>query len=126
MHLPRVWALADLDKDDALDRDEFVVAMQLLTECRRTGQMPSTLPAEMVPPAKKALVDRAVAAAPPRPPPPARTATQAASPPSPRNPTVVDVKQAVRGVLNDIGITHMMDNDDEFIASMVVSGTGRE
>lgn len=52
--LAAVWALADIDRDNALDRAEFAVAMHLTRLARRGAPLPAVLPRTLVP-ADKAL-----------------------------------------------------------------------
>ena len=47
--LAAVWALADIDRDNALDRAEFAVAMHLTRLARRGLALPATLPRTLVP-----------------------------------------------------------------------------
>ena len=51
--LRMVWNLADMDKDGALDADEFALAMFLCEGCKQGKQVPDKLPASWVPPSKK-------------------------------------------------------------------------
>lgn len=77
--LAQVWDLADVNSSGQLSKDEFAVAMYLIRQQRvgGSGALPSTLPANLVPPSM-----RTQAAAPPsafqpppmkQPPPPAQT-----------------------------------------------------
>jgi len=52
--LRRVWQLSDVDKDGQLDADEFALAMHLVRLQVGGKPLPATLPAEMVPPSKRA------------------------------------------------------------------------
>jgi hypothetical protein len=49
----KIWALADIDKDGALDSDEFAVAMFLVEDCNAGKQLPEVLPPSYVPPRKR-------------------------------------------------------------------------
>ena len=51
--LLRVWTLADIDKDGALDADEFAVAMYLAESASRGVSVPDVLPPNLVPPSKR-------------------------------------------------------------------------
>eukprot|EP00056_Hartaetosiga_gracilis_P005248 m.82779 g.82779 ORF g.82779 m.82779 type:complete len:660 (-) comp12101_c0_seq2:77-2056(-) len=51
--LGKIWECADLDKDGKLDRDEFAVAMHLVYKCLAGENVPSTIPASLVPPSKR-------------------------------------------------------------------------
>ncbi len=42
--LRRIWALADIDEDGMLDRDEFAVAMFLIDHKLAGNDLPETLP----------------------------------------------------------------------------------
>lgn len=48
-----IWDLADIDKDGALDHSEFAVAMYLIEQVQSGGDLPSELPADVVPPTKR-------------------------------------------------------------------------
>mmetsp|Transcript_93546 Transcript_93546/g.227268 ORF Transcript_93546/g.227268 Transcript_93546/m.227268 type:complete len:632 (+) Transcript_93546:157-2052(+) len=48
-----LWELADIDKDGKLDRDEFAVAMYLVSLCTSGGTLPAALSPEMIPPSKR-------------------------------------------------------------------------
>lgn len=50
--LAAVWALADIDRDNALDRAEFALAMHLTRLARRGAALPAVLPRTLVPDAK--------------------------------------------------------------------------
>lgn len=52
--LRRVWQLSDVDKDGQLDADEFALAMHLVRLNVGGKPLPDTLPAELVPPSKRA------------------------------------------------------------------------
>ena len=45
-----------LDRDGALDADEFAVAMHLTRECTAGRSLPATLPADVCPPSKRHLL----------------------------------------------------------------------
>ena len=51
--LRTIWDLADIDKDGFLDKDEFAVAMYLITSCKSGKPCPTTLPPGVVPPSKR-------------------------------------------------------------------------
>lgn len=51
--LAKVWRLADVDGDGALDADEFALAMHLIHIKLDGFDMPETLPGHLVPPSKK-------------------------------------------------------------------------
>lgn len=55
--LKAIWDLADMDRDGALDADEFAVAMFLCTRSKEGESVPETLPQELMPPSKHQLVD---------------------------------------------------------------------
>jgi len=50
--LAAIWTLSDMDKDNGLDRDEFVIAMHLCRRARKGVAVPAVLPRELVPPSK--------------------------------------------------------------------------
>ena len=51
--LYEIWSLADIDKDGALDADEFAVCMHLI-ECVLSGMsLPNSLPNDLIPPSKR-------------------------------------------------------------------------
>lgn len=52
----QVWNLSDIDRDGALDADEFAVAMHLTRECTAGRSLPATLPADVCPPSKRHLL----------------------------------------------------------------------
>ena len=51
-----IWNLSDIDKDGALDADEFAVCMHLI-ECKTKAGMsiPENLPQALVPPSKRGM-----------------------------------------------------------------------
>ncbi|XP_059080975.1 EH domain-containing protein 3-like [Tigriopus californicus] len=51
--LAKVWRLADVDKDGALDEDEFALAMHLINVKLDGFDMPDELPDHLIPPSKK-------------------------------------------------------------------------
>lgn len=55
--LKAIWDLADIDRDGALDADEFAVAMHLCNRAKDGEPVPETLPRELVPPSKHQIVD---------------------------------------------------------------------
>lgn len=52
--LRRVWQLSDVDKDGQLDADEFALAMHLVRLNVGGQALPDALPADLVPPSKRA------------------------------------------------------------------------
>lgn len=51
--LGKIWKLADVDRDGALDADEFALAMHLINIKISGHDIPATLPSHLVPPAKR-------------------------------------------------------------------------
>lgn len=51
--LRAVWALSDIDKDGALDLQEFCLALYLVDLAKAGAELPATLPSNMVPPSKR-------------------------------------------------------------------------
>ena len=51
--LAKVWRLADVDQDGALDSDEFALAMHLINIKLDGYDMPDDLPEHLIPPSKK-------------------------------------------------------------------------
>ena len=51
--LGAIWALSDIDKDGALDGDEFAVASYLVEETSKGAAIPDALPADLIPPSKR-------------------------------------------------------------------------
>ncbi len=51
--LAKVWRLADVDQDGALDADEFALAMHLINVKLEGYDLPEDLPDHLVPPSKK-------------------------------------------------------------------------
>ncbi|KAF0760905.1 epidermal growth factor receptor substrate 15-like 1 isoform X1, partial [Aphis craccivora] len=51
--LGKIWDLADMDKDGKLDQHEFAVAMHLVYKALEKYAIPSVLPTELLPPAKR-------------------------------------------------------------------------
>lgn len=49
----QIWTLADIDKDGALDSDEFAVAMFIVDECTAGRPLPDILPPSWIPPKKR-------------------------------------------------------------------------
>ena len=49
----KIWKLSDVDKDGKLDADEFALAMYLITIKKDGHDLPSELPAHLVPPSKR-------------------------------------------------------------------------
>ena len=61
--LAKVWRLADVDGDGALDSDEFALAMHLIHIKLDGFDMPDQLPDHLVPPSKKKAMMEAAAKA---------------------------------------------------------------
>lgn len=53
--LAKIWRLSDVDKDGSLDRDEFALAMHLISVKVDGYDLPEELPDHLVPPSKKGL-----------------------------------------------------------------------
>ncbi|KAK9889163.1 hypothetical protein WA026_004444 [Henosepilachna vigintioctopunctata] len=51
--LSKIWKLADIDKDGMLDVDEFALAMHLIEVKVEGSDIPTELPAHLVPPSKR-------------------------------------------------------------------------
>ena len=51
--LARVWKLADVDRDGALDKEEFGLAMHLIQVKLDGHEIPAELPMHLVPPTKR-------------------------------------------------------------------------
>lgn len=51
--LSKVWKLADVDKDGMLDEEEFALAMHLINIKIDGNDLPSDLPAHLIPPSKR-------------------------------------------------------------------------
>jgi hypothetical protein len=51
----KIWALSDLDKDGALDEEEFCLAMWLVEETLGGKSVPEILPPSYIPPSKRSL-----------------------------------------------------------------------
>ena len=51
--LRAVWELSDVDRDGALDADEFAVAMFLCRGALAGTPVPPSLPPDVVPPSKR-------------------------------------------------------------------------
>lgn len=55
--LARIWTLADIDKDGHLDEEEYCLAMYLIdVKLKDNDEIPTTLPAHLVPPSKRKIV----------------------------------------------------------------------
>lgn len=52
----KIWNLSDIDKDGALDADEFALAMFLVEEAKEGKALPELLPPSYVPPNKRSTV----------------------------------------------------------------------
>ena len=55
--LAKVWRLADVDGDGALDSDEFALAMHLIHIKLDGYDLPEDLPEHLVPPSKKRMMN---------------------------------------------------------------------
>ena len=55
--LAKVWRLADVDSDGALDSDEFALAMHLINIKLEGYDLPEDLPDHLVPPSKKRMMN---------------------------------------------------------------------
>lgn len=53
--LGKIWKLADVDKDGALDTDEFSLANYLINLKLEGHEVPNELPIHLIPPSKKNL-----------------------------------------------------------------------
>ena len=51
--LRQIWELSDMDRDGRLDRDEYAVALHLVTLALEGTPVPAALPPAMVPPSKR-------------------------------------------------------------------------
>lgn len=51
--LSKVWKLADVDKDGMLDEEEFALAMHLINIKIEGNDLPSDLPAHLIPPSQR-------------------------------------------------------------------------
>ena len=51
--LGKIWKLSDVDKDGMLDADEFCLAMHLMNVKLDGHDLPTDLPAHLVPPSKR-------------------------------------------------------------------------
>jgi hypothetical protein len=51
--LGKIWKLADVDKDGMMDADEFALAMHLINIKLDGHELPTELPAHLVPPSKR-------------------------------------------------------------------------
>lgn len=72
--LANIWDLADIRSEGRLNRDEFAVAMYLIRQQRsKQGELPQTLPANLMPPSMRGQVRPSTATSPfDAPPPPAQ------------------------------------------------------
>uniref|UniRef100_A0A3P9JQ32 EH-domain containing 3 n=3 Tax=Oryzias TaxID=8089 RepID=A0A3P9JQ32_ORYLA len=55
--LGKIWKLADIDKDGMLDDEEFALANHLIKVKLEGHELPSELPAHLVPPSKRKIAD---------------------------------------------------------------------
>ncbi|KAI9168209.1 endocytosis defective- protein [Blastocladiella emersonii ATCC 22665] len=53
--LKKIWELADMDRDGALDIEEFIIAMRLIYDSMNGAAIPPVLPGYMIPPIKAAV-----------------------------------------------------------------------
>uniref|UniRef100_A0A3Q1ESB6 EH domain-containing protein n=1 Tax=Acanthochromis polyacanthus TaxID=80966 RepID=A0A3Q1ESB6_9TELE len=53
--LGKIWKLADIDKDGMLDDEEFALANHLIKVKLEGHELPSDLPAHLVPPSKRKI-----------------------------------------------------------------------
>jgi len=53
IHLKAIWPLCDFEKNGQLDREEFILAMWLGTQAADTGNVPTTLPPDLIPLSKR-------------------------------------------------------------------------
>lgn len=51
--LGKIWKLSDVDKDGALDSDEFALAMHLIQVKIDGHELPNELPSHLIPPSKR-------------------------------------------------------------------------
>jgi len=51
--LKRIWTLADIDRTNQLDADEFAIAMYLIRKFKGGASTPDTLPSNLFPPSKR-------------------------------------------------------------------------
>ena len=51
--LGKIWKLADVDKDGALDAEEFALAKHLMKCKLDGGELPTKLPKHLVPPSHR-------------------------------------------------------------------------
>jgi len=54
-NLRQIWELCDMEKDGALDSDEFALSMYLCELVKKGKQIPEELPSEYIPPSKRHL-----------------------------------------------------------------------
>lgn len=55
MLVEQIWKLSDVDKDGMLDRDEFGLAMYLISVKLDGHDLPESLPNHLVPPSKRSF-----------------------------------------------------------------------
>jgi len=57
--LGHIWFLSDLDRDGALDKDEFAIALHLISVAMANPNLPlpNVIPLKMVPPTKRTLAE---------------------------------------------------------------------
>lgn len=51
--LAKIWDYSDIDKDGALDSEEFAMTMHLVQTALKGDKIPSALPLELIPPSKR-------------------------------------------------------------------------
>lgn len=51
--LGKIWELGDIGKDGALDEEEFAVTMRLVELAKGGEELPSRLPADLIPPSRR-------------------------------------------------------------------------
>lgn len=51
--LGKIWELGDIDRDGALDEEEFAVTMYLVELAKRGEELPSRLPEDLIPPSRR-------------------------------------------------------------------------
>jgi epidermal growth factor receptor substrate 15 len=82
--LANIWDLADINSEGRLNRDEFAVAMYLIRQQRmKQGDLPQTLPANLIPPSMRAQARPSNATNAFDVPPPQQTPVQHPPPPKP-------------------------------------------
>lgn len=54
--LNKIWNMSDIDRDGMLDRDEFALAMYLVSVTLKNYDLPEQLPRHLLPPSKRAII----------------------------------------------------------------------